>query len=107
MGFFQKTLDTRKLLRTLSKRPADPEWKSKFFGALTQYDLSPVMQNVYLQILRTEEINVSELDFSKISEDDLDDLLSVLNDNPTHDLITLSETFRQFAPSATIDRVFI
>jgi hypothetical protein len=107
MGFIQKTIDVKKLARILKKRRADPEWKSKFIGAATQKDLTPVMLDVYFQIMRQDKIIISELNFAEISESDIDDLESVLADNPCHELFQLGEVFREFVPAAPDARVFI
>ncbi len=107
MGFIQKTLDLKKLARTLKKRAADPEWESRFLGSIKPGELSPVMFQIYLQVLRFGEINIAALDFDEIGEGDIDELESVLADNPSHALFELSEVFRELAPSVAGAQAFI
>ncbi|MDR1130857.1 MAG: hypothetical protein LBL15_00365 [Oscillospiraceae bacterium] len=107
MGFIQQSFDTKKLARVLRKRPGDPDWKVRYTGGILPSALTPAMYRVCMQILRRNKIVISEVDFDEIGDGDIDDLESILEDNPSHALFTLSELFREFVPSAADKSVFI
>jgi len=106
MGFTKKYFDMKKFVRAVIKQPAVSKLPSER-DVLTPEDLNPCLFDVYIQILRNESIDISRLDFCKISDGDIDDLENVLDNAATNGLFQLSDVFRQFKPSATTGRVFI
>jgi hypothetical protein len=106
MGFIEKHLDLRKFARALNVQPEAPTARPDP-DAMAPEELIPCLYDAYIQILRSDAVDITKLDFDAISEGDIDDLANVLSYSPAHDLYAISDVLMRFEPATAAGRVFI
>ena len=101
-----RTFDVKKMTAALHICPVAPvqQWHPE---APKPEDLKPCLLQVYLQVLREDEITLAGIDFEIIGDGDIDDLETVLAYSPATRLFNICEKFKMLQPSAASGRMFI
>lgn len=106
MSYIKITFDLKKFARAMRNRPGDAD-SGPNPDMPSPDDLPSCLKPVYVQALREERITITDLDFSRIGEGDIDGLEYVLTYSPANRLFDICEAFKGFKPSAAEKRVFI
>jgi len=111
MGFIANTFDVKTLARKLRRKKGLPPADSivvRDMARATAHDLAPyVYERLYLPIIRTEKIPLDDLDFSLVSDEDIELLTEVLRHSRAHEYSMLGVLFNDMAPAAVKQSTFI
>jgi len=110
MGFIASSLEVKTCITEFHRKKETREkpqgsTQSEFANAS---ELDPyIYANLYLPILRYGMLNLNDLDFSRITQDDIAALAKLFRRTTYRQLETLSVVFRDLEPAAANENIFI